>query len=85
MRGNLSVSLDNNATGLFYSAAVHWDGTTLTVGSTLAEKPLEQYAGSFSAGTFNSSAGLIRFNFNSTPALSGVTFVVDFNGIFFQV
>jgi len=85
MRGNLSVSLDNNATGLFYSAAVHWDGTTLTVGSTLAEKPLEQYAGSFSAGTFNASAGLIRFNFNSTPALSGVTFVVDFNGIFFQV
>tara|TARA_R110000868_G_scaffold407107_1_gene688197 strand:+ start:1251 stop:3143 length:1893 start_codon:yes stop_codon:yes gene_type:complete len=85
MRGNLSVSLDNNATGLFYSAAVHWDGTTLTVGSTLAEKPLEQYAGSFSAGTFNSSAGLIRFNFNSTPALSDVTFVVDFSGIFFQV
>lgn len=85
MRGNLSVSLDNNATGLFYSAAVHWDGTTLTVGSTLAENEIEQYAGSFSSGIFNASAGLIRFNFNSTPALSGVTFVVDFSGIFFQV
>ena len=85
MRGNLSVSLDNNATGLFYSAAVHWDGTTLTVGSTLAENEIEQYAGTLSAGIFNASAGLIRFNFNSTSALSGVTFVVDFNGIFFQV
>lgn len=85
MRGNLSVSLDNNVTGLFYSAAVHWDGTTLTVGSTLAENEIEQYAGAISAGIFNASAGLIRFNFNSTPALSGVTFVVDFSGIFFQV
>lgn len=85
MRGNLSVSLDNNVTGLFYSAAVHWDGTTLTVGSTLAENEIEQYAGSFSSGIFNASAGLIRFNFNSTPALSSVTFVVDFSGIFFQV
>ena len=85
MRGNLSVSLDNNVTGLFYSAAVHWDGTTLTVGSTLAENEIEQYAGTLSAGIFNASAGLIRFNFNSTPALSGVTFVVDFSGIFFQV
>jgi len=85
MRGNLSVSMDNNATGLFYSAAVHWDGTTLTVGSTLAENEIEQYTGTLSAGIFNASAGLIRFNFNSTPALSGVTFVVDFSGIFFQV
>lgn len=85
MRGNLSVSLDNNVSGLFYSAAVHWDGTTLTVGSTLAENEIEQYAGSFSSGIFNASAGLIRFNFNSTPALSSVTFVVDFSGIFFQV
>jgi hypothetical protein len=85
MRGNLSVSLDNNVSGLFYSAAVHWDGTTLTVGSTLAENEIEQYAGTFTNGIFNASAGLIRFNFNSTPALSGVTFVVDFSGIFFQV
>jgi hypothetical protein len=85
MRGNLSVSMDNNATGLFYSAAVHWDGTTLTVGSTLAENEIEQYAGTLSAGIFNASAGLIRFNFNSTSALTDVTFVVDFSGIFFQV
>ena len=85
MRGNLSVSLDNNVSGLFYSAAVHWDGTTLTVGSTLAENEIEQYAGTFTNGIFNANAGLIRFNFNSPSALSGVTFVVDFSGIFFQV
>jgi hypothetical protein len=77
MAGRVVITSGTGTTGMFYSAQMHWDGTTLTLSEIIS-----QHAGTLSGSSIRVDSGNLEFRFAATNsyATSGH---FDFDGVFY--
>jgi hypothetical protein len=77
MCGQITIVAGSGTQGIFYSATVHWDGTTLTLSNVIS-----QHNGAPTSSTLTNNGGALAFRFLSASPLT-LTARADFDGAWY--